>query len=297
MKEYITAFLLITLAEMGDKTQLLAMAFASKFKPTSVLIGISIGAFLNHGIAIVIGSYISKLVPINTIQIIASLLFLLFGLWSLKLDAEDEDTEDENVKKNYGPIITVATAFFIGELGDKTQLTAMALGAKATYPILVLLGTVTGMLVTGGLGIIVGRLLGKKIPEVTMKIIASIVFMFFGTIGLYTRLPKMYINPLNIACYFGILILSIILIFRNNSIQKDKAYEEKLAQILSQCKNCGQNHLHTCSINVQRLELENEYLGENIPYIGNVIKYLESLSYKNSNVGNRIKKLYNSKCK
>lgn len=291
MSEFIKAFILITLAEMGDKTQLLAMAFSSKFKPISVLLGIFIGSFLNHGIAIAVGNYISRLVPINTIQIVASVLFLLFGLWSLKFDAEDEE-DDENVKGNYGPIITVALAFFIGELGDKTQLTAMTLGADSKYPVFVLLGTVSGMVVTGGLGIIVGKLLGKKIPEVTMKVIAAFVFMFFGTLGLYTKIPKIYINPINIVCYFALLLLSIGLILRHNAIQKDKSYESKLANILSQCKNCGQGHVEHCRVNQMRVELESEYFGENIPYIGSVIKYLESLSSRDIHMADRIKNMY-----
>ncbi|WFD10146.1 TMEM165/GDT1 family protein [Tepidibacter hydrothermalis] len=290
MNEFIKAFVLITLAEMGDKTQLLALAFASKFKPLYVLVGIFIGAFLNHGLAIALGNYISKLVPIEQVQLFASLLFIFFGLWSLRLDIGDD--EDEDIDSKYGPIFTVAFAFFIGELGDKTQLTAMTLGANSSYPLLVLLGTVTGMIVTGGLGIIVGKLLGKKIPEVTMKIIASFVFMFFGTIGLYTYLPAIYITPLNIICYFIILILLILLIFRWNIIQKDRYYEEKLAKVLTKCKNCGQGHIESCPINQERIKIEKEYLGENIPYLGSVIKYLESLKYMHVNLYEKVHNSY-----
>ncbi|MEJ8552810.1 TMEM165/GDT1 family protein [Tepidibacter sp. Z1-5] len=290
MNEFIKAFVLITLAEMGDKTQLLALAFASKFKPLYVLIGIFIGAFFNHGLAIALGSYISKFVPIGQVQLFASLLFILFGLWSLKIDIEDDDDEDINSK--YGPILTVAFAFFIGELGDKTQLTAMTLGANSNYPLLVLFGTVTGMIVTGGLGILVGKLLGKKIPEVTMKIIAAFVFMFFGTVGLYTYLPSVYIKPLSIASYFVILISLILLIFRSNIIQKDRYYELKLAKVLTKCKNCGQEHIESCPINQERIKIEKNYLGENLPYLGNVVKYLESLKYMNVNLYEKVHNSY-----
>jgi putative Ca2+/H+ antiporter (TMEM165/GDT1 family) len=293
LKEFITAFVLITLAEMGDKTQLLAMAFSSKFKSISVLIGIFIGSFLNHGIAIAIGNYVSRFVSIEKIQILASILFILFGLWSLKIDNEDSD--EENVKGNYGPIITVALAFFIGELGDKTQLTAMTLGANSKYPIFVLFGTVCGMIVTGGLGIIIGKLLGKKIPEVTMKIVAAFVFIFFGTIGLYKYIPSIYINTVTTISYFGILLLLILLILRHNLIQKDKYYEERLALVLSKCRNCGQNHIEDCPVNKKRLQLEKEYLGQNIPYLGSVIKYLESLKYLDINLYEKVHNSY--KCK
>ncbi|WP_187296344.1 TMEM165/GDT1 family protein [Tepidibacter mesophilus] len=290
MNEFIKAFVLITLAEMGDKTQLLALAFASKFKPWHVLVGIFIGSFLNHGIAIALGNYVSNFVPIEQVQLFASLLFILFGLWSLKIDIEDD--EDEDINSKYGPILTVAFAFFIGELGDKTQLTAMTLGANSKLPLLVLFGTVTGMVLTGGLGILVGKLLGKKIPEVTMKLIAAFVFMFFGTIGLYTYLPAIYITPLTIVSYFTILILLIVLILRLNIIQKDRYYEVKLARVLTKCKNCGQEHIESCPINQERVMIEKEYLGENVPYLGSVIKYLESLKYMNINLYEKVHKSY-----
>lgn len=290
MNEFIKAFVLITLAEMGDKTQLLALAFASKFKPLYVLIGIFIGAFLNHGIAIALGNYISNFVPIKQVQLFASLLFILFGLWSLKIDFEDD--KDDDINSKYGPILTVAFAFFIGELGDKTQLTAMTLGANSKLPLLVLFGTVTGMILTGGLGIIAGKLLGKKIPEVTMKIIASFVFMFFGTVGLYTYIPTIYITLINILCYFSMIALLILLIFRLNVIQKDRYYELKLAQVLTKCKNCGQKHFESCPINQERVKIEKEYLGENVPYLGSVIKYLESLKYMNVNLYRKVHNCY-----
>ncbi len=290
MNEFIKAFVLITFAEMGDKTQLLALAFASKFKPLHVLVGISIGSFLNHGIAIALGNYISKFVPIGQIQLFASLLFILFGLWSLKIDIEDD--EDENLNSKYGPVLTVAFAFFIGELGDKTQLTAMTLGANSNHTLLVLFGTVTGMVITGGLGILVGKLLGKKIPEVTMKIIASFVFMFFGTVGLYTYVPAIYITPFSIVSYFIILILLILLVFRLNIIQKDRYYEIKLAKILTKCKNCGKAHIESCPVNQARVEIEKEYLGEKVPYLGSVIKYLESLKYMNVNLYEKVHNSY-----
>ncbi|OPJ55367.1 TMEM165/GDT1 family protein [Alkalithermobacter paradoxus] len=294
MRELITSFSLVALAEMGDKTQLLALAFASKFPPMSVLIGIFVGSFINHGIAIAIGSYISRIIPIDAIQIIASILFIFFGLWSLKIDNEDEEDE-ENTKSNYGPIVTVALAFFIGELGDKTQLTAMTLGANSSFPILVLIGTVCAMVFTGGLGIVAGKVLGKKIPEVTMKIIAAFVFLFFGSVGLYTRLPNEYINPVNIIFYIVILSFLVVLVLRYNTIQRNKYYEERLSEILLQCKNCGQGHVEHCDVNIKRREFEKEYLGENIPYLGDVISYLESLKVKDLKLSLKVCETYQYK--
>ena len=294
LQSFLTAFALIFIAEMGDKTQFLALAFGSKYKMTSVITGIAIGSALNHGLAIVLGSLLTKFLPISVIQVFAAFLFIFFGLWSLKFETP-EDEEDET-KGNYGPILTVALAFFIGELGDKTQLTAMALGATTSYPVFTLLGTVTGMIVVGGIGIIVGKLLGKKIPETTMKILASAIFIFFGTLGLYNSLRKLgygyAINPINIIAYLGIITLLILLVMRYNSILRDKHYQEKLGEILAKCSGCGNCSQGTCSINKARRELETQYFGENIPYVGDIIKYIETINKRDMDSGLKIAEMY-----
>ena len=173
LQEFIKSLFLIFMAEMGDKTQILAMAFATQFKIPEVLLGVFIGSLLNHGIAVGVGACISTIIPIRTIQIIAGVLFIGFALWTL---AEEEE-EENHKRKKFGPVITVAIAFFIGELGDKTQLAAITLSSTANFPIFVLMGTVTGMVFTSTLGIFVGSKIGCKVSKLTMKIISSAVFM------------------------------------------------------------------------------------------------------------------------
>ncbi len=95
---------------MGDKTQILAMAFATKYKVKMVLIGIFFGSLLNHGLAVVLGSYLSRFVPVSAIQMVAGFAFVVFALWTLQMD-EDND-EDKKIGGSLGPIMTVATAFF-----------------------------------------------------------------------------------------------------------------------------------------------------------------------------------------
>lgn len=185
--ELIRAFLLIFIAEMGDKTQILAMAFATQFKARSVLLGIFAGVLANHGIAVLIGSYLSELIPIRTVQIIAGFCFIAFGLWTLKPEKEEEE-EAKKRKKNLGPFLTVATAFFIGELGDKTQLTTITLAADSQFPLIVLMGTVSAMMLTSGLGICVGCKIGNKIPKPAIKITAAAIFLILGFFKLYTHL-------------------------------------------------------------------------------------------------------------
>ncbi len=207
--EIFQAFILIFVAEMGDKTQILAMAFATQYPVKKVLLGILLGAFLNHGIAVMLGSFIAEYVPINSIQIVAGIAFIGFALWTL-LAAEDD--EDENKTVRFGPVMTVALAFFIGELGDKTQLTAITLATDALYPLAILAGTVTGMVFTGGLGIIVGKKLGDKIPEFTIKLVAASVFMLFGVTKLYQTLPGTMTTPVNILVFALLMGLSVYLI-------------------------------------------------------------------------------------
>lgn len=213
--EIVRAFGFIFIAEMGDKSQILAMAFATKYDVKKVLLGIFLGAFLNHSIAILLGSLFSHLFPVNTISVIAGLAFIFFALWSLKLN-----TDDDSVKRKvkYGPVVTVALAFFIGELGDKTQLAAITLSAGSEYPLFILIGTVSAMFVTGALAIYVGIKLGNKIPDFFMKLGAGLIFFTFGFIKLYSNLPT-ELDKIYYTIPFTILVLVLGYIIFKPSIE------------------------------------------------------------------------------
>lgn len=204
IKEFIKAFLLIFSAEIGDKSQIIAMTFATQYTVKEVLTGVSLGVLLNHGIAILLGSFISFIVPMELVQIIAGFLFIFFGIKALSI--EDEEENDES--RIHSPILTVATAFFIGELGDKTQLTAMTLSAESSYPSIILLGTVMGMITTSAFGIFIGSKIGDRIPEVLIKILSSLVFVIFGIVKLLDTIPKVYLSPINITVF--ILMVTFI---------------------------------------------------------------------------------------
>ncbi len=211
IQEFLQSMLLIFIAEMGDKTQILAMAFATQFKIRQILLGVFFGSLLNHGLAVIVGAYLSNFIPLNAIQILAGFLFIAFALWTLKIDEEDDDKE---VKKNLGPILTVALAFFIGELGDKTQLTAITLASDAVFPLFILLGTVGGMVLTSGVGIIIGSKIGDRIPEFTMKIASASIFLIFGSIRLYTAIPSDYLTGINISVFLSLLSISIYFLLK-----------------------------------------------------------------------------------
>ena len=201
-QEILKAFTLIFIAEMGDKTQILAMAFATRYPVKKVLLGIGIGAFLNHGLAVLLGSLLSNFIPINTLQLVAGIAFVGFAIWSLKIE---EDDEEETPKFQFGPVVTIALAFFIGELGDKTQLTAITLASDATYPAFILVGTVLGMIATGFIGILIGRTLGDKVPEIAIKIFAACIFLIFGIQKLSQTVPTQFLTV-----YWILPVLSIL---------------------------------------------------------------------------------------
>lgn len=208
MASFIKALLLVVVAEMGDKTQLLAMAMASKYKVKQVMMGVLVATILNHALAVAVGSYLSDLIPMDTVKIVAAIAFLAFGLWTIRGDKLDDE---ENKKAKFGPIVTVAIAFFIAEMGDKTQLMTITIAAQNKQPLLILAGTTTGMLIADGIGIIGGAWMCRHIPEVYIKWVAGIVFMFFGTLTVYECVPAAFITPLYIVLYIAVLGVLIYL--------------------------------------------------------------------------------------
>ena len=251
MSDYLQAFALIFIAEMGDKTQIMAMAFATQYKVKQILIGVAIGAFLNHGLAILLGSMLTKFIPIEALQLVAGVLFVAFGLLSLSIT---EDDADEVSNKKMGAVITVALAFFLGELGDKTQLTALTLSTQASMPFLTLMGTVTGMVVVSSFGIFIGAKLGDKIPEHFIRMGAFAIFMAFGLGKIFTSTYVRSMGMTFMILLLGILIALTIfraLIFRRQlreikiSALKQNAEELKNYRQLIKtgvdhmCRNCG----------------------------------------------------------
>ncbi|HPT82507.1 MAG TPA: TMEM165/GDT1 family protein [Limnochordia bacterium] len=196
------ASLLIFLAELGDKTQILAMAFALQYSVGQVLLGVAAGALLNHGVAVLIGAYLANVIPLAAIRLGSALLFLAFGLWSLW---SEEEHINGGQKALGSPVLVVALAFFLGELGDKTQLTAIALASSSAFPAAVLAGTVLGMVLTSLGGIYVGTKLGDRIPELALKLISSFVFIGFGTFHLIQTVPDRFVTPGNLLLYAVVL--------------------------------------------------------------------------------------------
>ncbi|MDA8423147.1 MAG: TMEM165/GDT1 family protein [Nitrospiraceae bacterium] len=191
MTAFLTSLMFVFLAEMGDKTQLLAMAFATRFKTSTVLWGIFISTAANHLFAVEVGSWLTNYIPINYIQIAAAASFILFGLWTIRGD----ELKDEDKRFSFNPFWTVAVAFFVAEMGDKTQLATVALAAKYQSVLPVWAGTTTGMMIADAFGIGVGIMLGKKIPESFIRWGAAAIFILFGIYGLHENLPAGLLTP------------------------------------------------------------------------------------------------------
>ena len=216
MTAYLASLGFVVLAEMGDKTQLLAMAFASRYKWQTVMWGVFAATLVNHLLAVVAGNYLTRLIPLSYIQIAAAASFILFGLWTLRGDT----LEGEDKRFNYSPFWTVAVAFFFAEMGDKTQLATVALATQYESIIAIWLGTTSGMLVADAIGIIVGIVLGKRIPERFIKWFSAIIFIAFGVIGLYQTLPK-YLLTFPIVGYFlGLVALIAFIVVRMSGASK-----------------------------------------------------------------------------
>jgi Ca2+/H+ antiporter, TMEM165/GDT1 family len=206
----------VVLAEMGDKTQLLAMAFAAKYRWQTVLWAVAVATLLNHFLAVVTGNVITNVIPIAWVKLLAATSFLLFGLWTL----HDDTTPESRKRAVATPFMTVAIAFFIAEMGDKTQIMTLTLAAdqaakvggvglaaKFQQIVPVWMGTTSGMIIADAIGIIVAIVLHRHIPTHVVKWVAATTFAAFGLLGLHDSLDMVLPRSCTVhhACLLGAL--------------------------------------------------------------------------------------------
>lgn len=189
------SFTLVLFSELGDKTQLLVLSFATKNRAKNILLGVAIGSFFSHGIAIVFGSYISNLdIPfLNTyLKYLTYITFIVFGIFSL-IPKETKNTSISNkdtlISKlcytGFNVVFIVALSIIIGELGDKTFLASMGLGLEyPNYKFFLILGSVFGMVVSNGVAILFGKILENKVSTDKIEKFSGILFILFGMLGL-----------------------------------------------------------------------------------------------------------------
>jgi putative Ca2+/H+ antiporter (TMEM165/GDT1 family) len=177
MEPFINSFLLIFASEMGDKTQLLALVLTARFKkPWTIMAGIFVATLLNHALATGFGNYVSSFMNPETLRWVLALLFFGFGLWLLIPDKEEE----LSTERKSGAFLTTLITFFIAEMGDKTQLATIALGARYSQTVLVTFATTLGMMASNGFVVFLGDKILKKIKMSWVRLFACLLFIFFG---------------------------------------------------------------------------------------------------------------------
>lgn len=173
------------IAEMGDKTQLMLVALTSKYKLRDIILGTAAAILVLNGLAVLAGGLVSQFIPTWLIRLVAALAFLFFALTSLK--PEDEGEEDASAKGKFAfAPLTVFCTFFVAELGDKTQLTAITFGANEGLhaAVTVWLACSLGLFAADMIGMLVGYLLKSKMPDGLLNILAFFIFSIYGILTL-----------------------------------------------------------------------------------------------------------------
>ncbi len=207
---FLVAAVLIMVGELADKSQLLALLLATRYKAWQVLAGIFAATFVVHFFTALVGQLIGASLPQSVLPWLSGLLFIGFGIWTLRGDKVEESEADRGAGR-FGPVLATAVAFFFAELGDKTQIMTLtiaadpgsavlsylkqagptvnswirALGTPGTITAMqqfwaVTLGSTIGMVIADAVAILVGRLLGRNLPELLLRRISGVVFILFG---------------------------------------------------------------------------------------------------------------------
>ena len=185
LKVFFTEFI----AEMGDKTQLMLIALTSKYKLKDIIFGTAVAILVLNGLAVLAGGLVSEFIPGWLIKTVAALAFLHFAASTIAGDDDEEEEEGGNSKIKLAPFAVFCT-FFVAELGDKTQLTAITFGANEGMEaaIVVWIACSLGLFAADILGMLVGYLLKSKTPEGLLNTLAFVIFSVFGVYTLYQGL-------------------------------------------------------------------------------------------------------------
>ncbi|MGQ9424490.1 TMEM165/GDT1 family protein [Gilvimarinus sp. F26214L] len=178
MEAFILSTGIVALAEIGDKTQLLAFVLAAKFRrPLPIIIGILFATVVNHGFAGAVGAWITTLVSPETLRWILGISFLAMAVWVLIPDKLDED---EASLARYGVLVTTIVAFFLAEMGDKTQIATVALAAQYSAFLPVVAGTTLGMMIANVPAVLVGHQIADRISIRAVHTVAAAIFAALG---------------------------------------------------------------------------------------------------------------------
>ena len=172
----------VALAEIGDKTQLLAFILAARFKkPLPIIIGILAATVINHGLAGALGAWITSSISPEVLRWVLGASFIGMAIWTMIPDKIEE--EETQVAQRFGIFGATFITFFLAEMGDKTQIATVAMAAHYSAPLMVVIGTTLGMLIADVPAVIAGDKLANKIP---MKLVHSIAAAVFAALGIAT---------------------------------------------------------------------------------------------------------------
>ena len=178
---FLLSFGVVFIAELGDKSQLMALAFASRYRALTVLVAVTLATLLVHAGSVLLGAAFALVLPTQLIQIVAGLAFFGFAAWTIRGDTLTEGDERRAARTGPWALLTVGIAFFLAELGDKTMLATVTL-ATTQEPWGTWIGSTAGMVAADAIAIAVGALLGTRLPERAVNVFAAIAFVVFGAL-------------------------------------------------------------------------------------------------------------------
>ncbi|MGH8493368.1 MAG: TMEM165/GDT1 family protein [Moraxellaceae bacterium] len=182
MEAFLVSTGIVALAEIGDKTQLLAFLLAAKFrKPVPIILGILVATLVNHACAGALGAWLTTLASPEIMRWILGASFIAMAIWILVPDKLDEDDAD---LARYGVFTTTVIAFFLAEMGDKTQIATVALAAQYHAIISVVAGTTLGMMIANAPAVLLGNRIAERMPTRAVHAIAAAIFAILGVLTL-----------------------------------------------------------------------------------------------------------------
>ncbi len=189
MQTFLASIGVVAISEIGDKTQLLALMLAARFKrPIPIILGIFVATLFNHAIAGALGNLIATAIPPAVLQWVLAALFVGMGLWTLKPDTLDDDDKTADAVTTWAVFTATTVAFFLAEIGDKTQFATAALAARFDSIVLVVMGTTIGMLIADVPAVYFGNFASKAAQAPWVRFVAAAVFIGFGIWAALTAL-------------------------------------------------------------------------------------------------------------
>ena len=186
MEAFLVSTGIVALAEMGDKTQLLALILAARFrKPWPIVLGIFTATVINHGLAGAVGAWVNAFVGPDVMRWILGLSFIGMAIWMLIPDKMDDEGVSEHSR--WGVFGTTVVAFFLAEMGDKTQIATVMLAAQYNAYLWVVMGTTLGMMIANAPVVWLGDKLVKKVPIRWVHVISALIFFVLGVIALFSK--------------------------------------------------------------------------------------------------------------